>query len=225
MHKTIRFAGDVHGLWYRLQAIMNDTPRDIPKIVQIGDLGVGFKSHSKHEVMLDELMVAERTEFIRGNHDSPSICKQMNSWIRDGTVEGDVMYIGGAWSIDYAHRIPGVSWWEDEELSYPQLAQMVERYELIKPRVMVTHDFPTTAARKMFFENPDHFVFGQDQRSTRTAEAFETMFDVHQPELWIGGHWHHDVDMIINSTRFICLDELSYCDVNMETLEIVKGTQ
>jgi hypothetical protein len=60
-----------------------------------------------------------------GNHDNPYMCKQdMVGYISDGTVEGDVMYIGGAWSIDnpvappgWYRRTAGFDWWFDEE--YP----------------------------------------------------------------------------------------------------------
>jgi hypothetical protein len=46
------------------------------------------------------------------------------------------------------------------------------------------------------------------------------MFSIHKPDLWIFGHWHCDADEVIDGTRFICLNELSYVDVDMETLEV-----
>lgn len=217
-----RYIGDVHGLKCELEIILQNTPDYVSSVVQVGDIGIGFGQGAYWHNKLDQMMSNANARFIRGNHDSPRRCKKFNSWIPDGLVENDVMHIGGAWSIDYHWRTQDVNWWNDEELSYSELIQLLDVYSLTQPRIMVTHDFPESAAKKMFFENPHHLCFGRDQYKTRTASALETMFQSHTPDLWIGGHWHHDVDMLINGTRFVCLDELSYIDVDMETLEIVK---
>jgi len=36
----------------------------------------------------------------------------------------------------------------------------------------------------------------------------------------IFGHWHSNADEVIDGTRFICLNELSYCDIDVNTLEV-----
>lgn len=84
---------------------------------------------------------------------------------------------------------------------------------------MVTHDCPESVSLELFIKNGNS-IGGTTQFKTRTASALQTMFEIHQPELHIFGHWHNNVDQVINGTRFICLDELSYCDVDMNTLEV-----
>jgi predicted phosphodiesterase len=197
MRKMVRVIGDIHGkldsYFSRIEAVEHS--------IQIGDFGMGFFEEGE----LPEMPPGHR--FIRGNHDSPELCKQHPNWIPDGTVENDVMFIGGAWSIDWKWRTPGVSWWEDEECSDEQFEQMIKTYEAVKPRVMITHDAPMSAILKFF--NPYSYY------EARTQTYFDQMLQIHQPQVWIFGHWHKDVMGVHMNTAFICLNELSYVDIEL----------
>jgi predicted phosphodiesterase len=182
-------------------------------------MGVGFGQGDYWHESLDEMLQAANARFIRGNHDNPNTCKTMNSWICDGLVENDIIYVGGAWSIDYRWRTMGLDLWEDEELSHTELNRIIDVYDLVRPRIMVTHDCPEVASLELFIKNGNALA-GTTQFKTRTAAALQAMFEIHQPELHIFGHWHGDRDQVIDGTRFICLNEMSYCDVDMETLEV-----
>ena len=83
---------------------------------------------------------------------------------------------------------------------------------------MVTHDCPLSVSEELFIKRGKSFSGGQYR--TRTGTAFEEMFSIHKPKLWIFGHWHNNVDEVIDGTRFICLNELSYADIDLETLEV-----
>ena len=218
MAKT-RFVGDTHGHKFELSLVLDNLPEDVTAVIQVGDMGVGFGQGDYWHEDLDLMLKAANARWIRGNHDNPKTCREMETWIRDGTVLNDWMFVGGAWSIDYQWRTPGVSWWENEELSYDQLEQVIATYDTVRPRVMVTHDVPHSVATQLFFKEgrPLH---GRPQYKTRTGSALDAMFSIHKPELWAFGHWHYDVDEVIDGTRFICLNELSYADVDMQTLEV-----
>lgn len=192
----MRFIGDVHGKMAEYMFITDGCKESI----QVGDFGAGF-------VQLFDMSPNHR--FIRGNHDSPDVCREHPNWIPDLTVENDIMFLGGAWSIDHEHRVPGVSWWYDEELSWSSLYDGIEIYNRVKPRVMVTHDGPDDVM-KSFFPYKD--------RSSRTSEALQAMFDSYQPEFWLQGHWHESVDKIVNGTRFIVLPELGYIDIDITNI-------
>lgn len=204
----MRFIGDIHGDIFAYESVLNGSTES----VQIGDFGIGFLSPIQEEYVDTQLHADGRHKFIRGNHDDPSRCKDRPGYIEDGTYdeERSILYIGGAWSIDYAWRTPGYSWWPDEELSVAELSHMHELMVHYCPRIVVTHDAPTSVAYEMFLKGTQ-----KKQFKTRTAEAFEGMFHRHQPELWIFGHWHEDRDMYLNSTRFVCLGINSYMDVNV----------
>jgi hypothetical protein len=217
MAKT-RFIGDVHGYKYELSLVLHNLPADVNTVIQVGDMNVGMGQGDFWHESLEEMLIGVNGHFIRGNHDNPAQCREMLPWIKDGTIQNDVMFIGGAWSIDYQWRIRGVDLFDDEELSYQELHKMIEIYDHVRPKVMVTHDCPLSVSNKLFIER--NKSFSGVQYKTKTGSAFEEMFKIHKPAMWIFGHWHCDTDEVIDGTRFICLNELSYADIDLETLEV-----
>ena len=207
----MRYIGDVHGKWHDYRDIIATCDESI----QVGDFGVGFRPYGSEPYSVGPVAgftpdpeFTDNHRFIRGNHDNPAACKVHKNWIPDGAVEGDTMFIGGAISIDKEWRTPGISYWEDEELDYQSLGDLIQKYEEVKPRVMVTHEAPEEVIRHVMpFYQPGRFDSGH------TRMALQNMFEVHKPELWIFGHWHYGVDTNILGTRFICLPELGYIDI------------
>ena len=206
-----RLIGDIHGHWYDYQLLTNDIAHSS---VQLGDFGIGFNGPYWEDRVVD-YHASGQHKFIRGNHDCPSTCKAaMPGYIPDGTIENDVMFIGGAWSIDWQYRTEGVNWWREEELSYSELDALIAKYEKAKPRIMITHDCPTLAAYHMFIKDGDALA-GRTVHLTRTGEALRAMFELHQPENWYFGHWHKTKTMEINGTTFQCLGINDYMDVEL----------
>ena len=208
-----RFVGDVHGYWNQYRNVV----KDVENSIQVGDMGMGFTSHS--EWAPDSALAFEKKfkegnhRFIRGNHDNPKEVAKCSKWINDGFLEitdlgNKIMYIGGAWSIDWKYRTMGVDIWEDEELSLAYLTYLIEQYKLIKPDIMVTHTAPIgIPAGPMGFR-----ILGN---GARTELALQEMLEYHRPKYWIFGHWHKDFDKTIDGTRFICLNELSWIDLEI----------
>ena len=195
-NKTIRFIGDVHGDFEAYKELVQGSDYS----VQVGDFGIGFSGPYWHD-RTNEFHRDGNHKFIRGNHDDPHKCKEMIGWIPDGTIdENGIFYMGGAWSIDQARRTPGVSWWAEEELSIIELSKMIDRYEDIKPRIMVTHTFPYGTLREMFVGEAGYL------NQSRTEQALQAMFEIHQPEFWFGGHWHMSRVKTIMGTEFRCLN-------------------
>lgn len=208
--RIIRFIGDVHGRYEPYKRLI----ADVPASIQLGDMGVGFRRKSGPNVgeaygnPPHYAMVAGNHRFIRGNHDAPAACQTHSQWIPDGTVENDMMFIGGALSIDKEWRHEGYDWWPDEELSIAELNILVDVYAATKPRIMVTHDCPEVAAMALMNRTKLDYP-------SRTRQAFQSMFEVHQPEKWLHGHWHLSSRRVINGTRFICLAEHEFLDVEV----------
>lgn len=204
------FIGDVHGKYRRYREII----RDHMGSIQVGDMGIGFINPITEQRMANpphDSMLEGQHRFIRGNHDSPEACKRHSQWIKDGTIQGDVMFVGGATSIDKAYRIRNYTWWEDEELSLQDLNLMIDVYRNQRPRVMVTHDCPEFIAEKvMAAHNQVKFA---EISSTRVA--FQAMLEAHQPDIWVFGHWHVSFDKLMNGTRFVCLAELEYKEIEV----------
>jgi hypothetical protein len=227
-----RIVGDIHGkvMDYKFYSLGIGRTRSgkeisVDRSIQLGDFGMGFaKSPYWNENMQQWFEDNPGHRFIRGNHDDPAVCKTMPGYIPDGRVEGHSMFIGGAWSIDHAWRTAGVNWWEDEECSIEQFNQLIDTYTIVRPRVMFTHDCPTEAAIELFQKSGLLFGgAGAKLENTRTASALQAMYEIHQPDFWFFGHWHHTVDMKLGNTRFHCLGELDYIDFDIENLEYHIG--
>ena len=218
-----RIIGDIHGKWYDYQLITNPYMGKIESSIQVGDFGVGFHGDYWNGRVNDFHTEKINHRFIRGNHDNPKMCKkEMVGYIPDGKIENNVMFIGGAWSIDYEYRQAGTDWWPDEELSYEELDRMISIYEVVEPEIMITHDCPTIAAYEMFVKHGKTLA-GTTQHKTRTAEAFQAMFEIHQPKFWFFGHWHQTKKENINGTIFHCLGECDFIDFDLDKKEYVNG--
>jgi predicted phosphodiesterase len=206
------FIGDVHGKYGAYKSILKQHQNTI----QVGDMGVGFRRSQSQAEYMDlnpyypnppyDLMVSSGARFIRGNHDNPDVCKRHKRWIPDGTVEGDMMFVGGAYSIDMQYRTEGLDWWADEELSQSEFYQIMDIYEAAKPRVMVTHDCPEFLVG---YIHSHHFGI-----STKTGQALDAMFGLHKPEVWVFGHHHKSFDQEIKGTRFVCVAELEVKEID-----------
>lgn len=203
--RKYRFIGDIHGAYGRyLQMIQG-----CDKSVQVGDFGIGFNENPLDWIDPDY------HKFIRGNHDNPALCYEQPNFIPDGKFEDGVFYMGGANSIDREWRTEGIDWWADEELSYAQLSYMIEKYAEDKPEVVVAHEVPSFLTA--YFNRP---IFNIE---SRTRDAFDQMYKIHQPKLWIAGHWHFPFDKIVDSTRFVILDCDSWIDIDLDNL--LEGEQ
>ena len=215
--KLTRLIGDIHGDFYSYQTYaIGDFEGPT---IQVGDFGVGFGQSDYWHEMVNEFHSAGKHRFIRGNHDNPTMCKDMSGWITDGTVEDDVMFIGGAWSIDNPDAPPGwykrtkdIDWWEDEECSDEQFENMLELYDSYRPRVMITHDCPHNIASDMFWGSG--FLSGP-RYNTRTGDFLQKLLDIHQPDEWYFGHWHKTMRHRHGRTLFHCIGILDYVDVEL----------
>jgi len=204
-----RIIGDVHGKYLSYLKLIENVERS----VQIGDFGFGFGTRGEAK-FIDSLIDQMHGEnlIIRGNQDPPSEIARSSHFIPDGTIKNSTMFIGGASSIDRQYRIPGVDWWEDEQLSQDELDQLIEVYREKKPRVLITHEAPEVLVPILVRDS----IFGSHVReNSRTRNAFDIMRTIHTPEIHVFGHWHTHMDSVIGGTRFICLNELEYIDLEI----------
>jgi hypothetical protein len=207
----VTFIGDVHGKFWKYGKLIKKRKDTI----QVGDMGVGFfraggmGDHYEYAALQNpphHAMMEGNHRFIRGNHDNLTVCAKHSQYIADGTIENDMMFIGGAFSIDRAWRTEGLDWWADEELSYLELGDLITKFLEVKPRIMVTHECPDSITNLLMngmkLDIP-----------SRTRQAFDSMWVAHKPEYWIFGHWHKSFNQNIMGTQFVCLNELETFDL------------
>lgn len=214
-----RIIGDIHGNYN----VYKNLIKDVDYSIQVGDMGVGFGSRDrtlaidtfdqngpardwlgphKNDEMLNH-------RFIRGNHDNLEACLENTHWIPDGSMHDKFFCVGGALSIDAQWRTAGVNYWANEELTISELNKIISDYETLKPDYVITHECPESIVPHLFdWYNKQRFP-------SRTRQAFQTMFEIHKPKLWVFGHWHADRMKSFDNTLFVCLNEFSYIDVEV----------
>lgn len=215
----LTFIGDCHGKIEVLLPLLRSRCQESNFVLQLGDMGLGFRG-----VTLPNL--PHSFAFIRGNHDSPDLCRMHDNYAGEfGNITIDspnnehvsVFVVGGAYSIDWQWRVPGVSWWTNEELTIEQGYKALEAYEAAKPRIVATHEAPQQIAEALLRDRglrPEKW--GSTQ--SRTAQLLQRMFEVHQPEYWYFGHYHRDWQLNLKGARahFQCLNELNIAHIDTE---------
>jgi Calcineurin-like phosphoesterase superfamily domain len=193
--------GDIHGKIECLLPLLERRCQDSDLTIQLGDMGLGFKG-----AILPEQNSSFK--FIRGNHDSPDFCRMHPNYAGEFGQVGPVFVIGGAYSIDWMHRVPGKSWWPNEELSVEQLDAALETYKAAKPQIVASHEAPSSIGRALL-EDGGFRLYKSGCIGSRTAQYLERMFHAYQPEHWFFGHYHRDWMIQKEGTTFHCLNELS----------------
>jgi hypothetical protein len=193
----IRLVGDVHGDHHAINQILQSC-HFYDLTIQIGDYGAGFGA----EAYLP-LIGEDKFRVLHGNHDNPkTLANYPHNLGRFGVFEiGDkkIFFIAGAWSIDQAHRTPGLSWWPDEELSYFETEECLKLWESVCHEIdfVISHDGPSV------FTQHIKKVFPIE---THTGRLLWEMWKIHQPPYWTIGHWHQSCVKKIDNTEFRCLN-------------------
>lgn len=195
--KSIIVVGDLHGHIKSFEKITKKYSKN--KILCVGDLGLGFKG-----VRIP--VFEQRVRFFHGNHDCPSlVINHPNGLDRFGVWE-NIFYVSGALSIDAEYRTAGIDWWPDEQLNLEEMDNALELYKSLKPQIVATHDIPRSLYEEVLAKAIPQFKATIYENST--AFLLEAMFNAHQPQIWIAGHFHVSYQTIKGNTKFVILDEL-----------------
>lgn len=209
----IYLTGDTHGDFQRIAyfcARMHTKPSDI--MIILGDAGINFSGGWRDLHKKEFIGKLPITLFcIHGNHEQrPStIPSYVETEWHGGTVyveeqflsilfakDGEVyelngmraIVIGGAYSIDWMLRIPGRSWWPDEQPSPEMRACVESKLDQLGWRVdvVLSHTVP------LKYEPVEVFLPGIDQR--KIDKSTELWLDSIEARLqygkWYAGHYH-----------------------------------
>ena len=209
----IYVTGDTHGDFDRIAhfcARMNTKPSDI--MIILGDAGINFFGSWRDLHKKEFISKLPITLFcIHGNHEQrpATISSYTEQEWHGGTVyveeqfpsilfakDGEVydlnglraIAIGGAYSIDWMLRIPGQSWWPDEQPS-PEIKARVEaklEEREWKVDVVLSHTVP------LKYEPVEVFLPGIDQHKVdkSTEQWLNRIEDRLLYGKWYAGHYH-----------------------------------
>lgn len=209
--QKVTFIGDCHGKYPYYFKICDK----YEYTYQVGDMAFDYRP----------LMVIDpsKHKFHPGNHDNYDTWEKSPHSIDSygnknfGLVELNgvrFFFIRGGHSIDRKYRTQGRDYWSNEELNYTQMDECYNEYLKIKPDIVVSHEVPTPICH--LIGNPGILIeFGYDGLWTsNTAKFLESLRYIHQPKLWIHGHFHKQYQMTYEGTKFVGLAELGTYEVN-----------
>jgi hypothetical protein len=225
MIPTLRVIGDVHAqiepadLFTRDARPYLEIIADAAFSVQLGDMG----DQGTYEQLVARVD-AGRHRFFPGNHEQydrlpPHSLGDFGPVLLGGV---DFFFIRGAWSSDREKLIQlgreqgKTLWFKEEELTEEQMRAAEREYLRARPQIVLSHEAPTSVARiawqhaRRLSPPNSRAVFS----SSRTSDFLSRLLEHHQPRLWLFGHHHHDWRHREGQTRFVCVGELSYVDID-----------
>lgn len=263
-YKYLYFCGDVHGQMGELANYTDSIGIKDSIIVTLGDCGFGYIHHKtlKRGILKFIQQVASSNHnlyvFLRGNHDNPLYfhrTKEVMPYITEfpnvllvddydilRTNQGDVLCIGGAFSIDRCFRKPvpygedktdGMNYFEGEEV----IPMDHERELFVKMfkdtiRIVATHTAPRfcypfmwdAAVYQYVSEHPDMERGANEERELVTGIYKTLTRDLGvKPEYWLYGHFHSHMREKFEDTDFILLDRDRYSrEKNMTVFDLFE---
>ena len=173
---SILVIGDVHakvGKYYNLVSgqhwgLLNKY-KGVTSSIQVGDFG--FERH--HNFHIDNVDPSIH-KVLMGNHDFIPFLDAPHS-LGDYSYDDKtgIFTVRGAHSIDKQARTEGLDWFESEEIPYMGWYDIIDEYERVKPRFVITHEAPLSVRTSLF---------GYTKGSI-TSRALEELFSIHKPDL------------------------------------------
>jgi hypothetical protein len=202
--------------------------RGVQVMLVLGDFGFIWPRHNWDNV-LDKVSKRLRAKgqilyFVDGNHEDFTALYKFPigadglRWVRPNIahiprgyrttlVSGRTLAaLGGANSVDFAHRLAGHSWWPDESITEADLETLGTDHA----DVMIGHDAPCgVPTLDAWLEATNHYwpADGVTYSSAGRRMFHRGFLQVH-PELYLGGHYHLHVDDMVQFDTgvqlFIC---------------------
>jgi hypothetical protein len=198
----IRIISDIHGDYLSYIGLINDP--SISASIQLGDLGLQYLEFL-------EQIDPNLNKIIMGNHDKwDDVDKypQMLKYCGECHLGSfSFFYIAGAYSIDKAYRIPGVSWFKEEEMTHIQGIECIKLFEIVRPDIVCSHDCPNVAFNIM--------TQNSGSNGSITRDIMDACLERHKPLYWYFGH-HHPRKITrfkIDKTEFIGIPEKQFVDL------------
>lgn len=199
---NILFVGDVHGKFnYINEYIKDDNPS---MVISTGDFGY---YPTFFEENIKNINFEKPVYFIDGNHEDHWALKKLeNNVIKNNLIyqprgsyinvnKHNILFLGGANSIDKHSRIVGYDWFPEEILTEKDIYNIDDS---INYDIIVTHTCP-----QIIF---DKYLKLKTIENDFSRTVLQYVFEKYIPKLWIFSHFHDNLDIYHNDCRFIMLN-------------------
>jgi predicted phosphodiesterase len=207
----ILVTGDIHGFYGFLNGIIKNQDPDL--VIVCGDFG--YFPHVENLNKKWENINTSHTKvvFCDGNHDdhwelrkltnlaiAPNVFYQPRGSTMRLPDGRNILFMGGANSIDAYRRTVGVSWWPEEVISQSDFQNLPEE----DIDIFITH----TCSNEIY----DNFV--QDHLGGRytprkdndpSYHALSSLWEMYKPGQWFFGHFHINLKGTYEGTRWQAL--------------------
>lgn len=210
--------GDTHSLTF--DGIMGHYEIENFILIHVGDCGMGFEFPSRDLDALSELNDYCEAHngiliMIRGNHDRPQcwentyftevfdrikFAKDYDRYLINGK---NVLFVGGAVSIDRTLRVPEISWFGGEEFWLADDYKYLDPCDVLVTHTRGKHQPPYEKYANQRIIQRDHTLLDDLDEE---AILVEKLYNQVKPKLHIWGHFHETTDMVVDDSRWRCLD-------------------
>ena len=223
--------GDLHGDWNHLNTFINKKNPDIilqcgdfgywPKFSGTTSIGKpiydsdGLPTRMRNVWRLEDIKNKNtKIYFCDGNHEDHESLKNLESneilpnvfymkrgstlTLPDGRI---VLFMGGARSIDYRMRTPGIDWYPEETITQSDIYNLPD----IKIDIIISHTCPL----EFYKEIQSEFKFAKFNDPCYSALSY--LLEMYKPSLWYFAHFH-------------CCQEGQYKNTRWEMLGMSKET-
>ena len=200
-------AGDIHGDWGGINSLINKHNPDY--ILQCGDFGWWPGMESNKWKLKGIKSPNTKILWCDGNHEDHWDLKRGNGsydnviYMSRGSIytlpDGrNILFIGGADSIDKNVRTLGIDWFPEELITYADLEKCLSHK--IKIDIVISHTCPEE------FELKLGETYTIDKYKDPSRQALSVILNHYKPDLWYFGHWHMSQKGKYNNTYWQCLD-------------------
>ncbi len=218
----IVIVGDVHGDWGKINTLMNKKNPDI--ILQCGDFGWWPQWEVKRNTIYHlrekpwthkglKLSTNTKVYFCDGNHENHEDLYRESMGMRDVPTElydnvfyaprgciiklpdgRNVLFVGGADSVDKKSRTVGLDWYEEELINNDDMDYIMSISDRID--IVVSHTCPVE------WIPVEKYAKVNDP----CRKALSMVLEKFKPDLWYFGHWHVSAKGHYRNTRWYALD-------------------
>lgn len=195
--------GDFHGSFKKVNQFLNKK-NEISTIFQCGDFGFWPRERDDNISSLKNKDV--KIYWCDGNHEDHESLKKIENneiipnvfYMKRGSVltleDGrNVLFIGGAYSIDKLMRTPGRDWFPEELITQKDIYDLPD----INIDIVISH----TGPREFKVLEKEHY-------KDPSRDGLSHVLKKYKPKLWYFGHMHLFKQGFVDGCKWTCLSHI-----------------